>query len=267
MLSYKGVNTAQENRNGYAVLLLHAFPISAEMWEPQLRAIEAAGFMAVAPNSFGIEGSEEKQDWSFTDYAHELAALLDSLHCRKVTVVGLSMGGYQAFAFLKCYPEKIASIVLCDTRSEDDALPARQQRQEFINAIEAHGPEEAVRRMLPNFFSSKTALEKPELPEHAAEMIRKQSNRAIVAAMKAIMTREDATPLLSGITCPVLVLNGEEDRITTPETAAGIQTRIPGALLGILHEAAHLSNMEQPEQFNALLLEHIQALTISSEKT
>ncbi|ABL66268.1 alpha/beta fold hydrolase [Chlorobium phaeobacteroides] len=259
MLSYQCANTDQENRSGYAVLLLHAFPLSAEMWRPQLDALGRAGFVAIAPNSFGIEGSEEKKDWSFTDYAHQLAELLDSLHCRKVTVVGLSMGGYQAFAFLKLYPEKIASIVLCDTRAENDALSSRQQRQEFIIAVQAHGPEEAVRRMLPNYFSSKTAQKKPELPEQAAAMIRKQSGTAIIEAMKAIMTREDATPLLSNITCPVLVLNGEEDRLTTPETAAGIQARIPGALLGILPEAAHLSNMEQPARFNALLLEHIQA--------
>jgi len=75
------------------------------------------------------------------------------------------------------------------------------------------------------------------------------------------MKREDSSSLLPEISCPVLVLNGLEDRLTTPATAAGIAAGIPGAAIELIENAAHLSNMEQPDRFNRLLLDHIRQVT------
>ena len=112
MLTCISANIPKSSTAKHAVLLLHAFPLSAAMWQPQIDALRKAGFTVIAPNSFGIDGSDEKESWSFTDYAHELASLLESLKIEKVTIVGLSMGGYQAFEFYRLYPDKTASLVL-----------------------------------------------------------------------------------------------------------------------------------------------------------
>lgn len=261
MLTYLGANSAACPNKSHAVLFLHAFPLSAGMWRPQLQTLGDAGFTVIAPNAYGINGSDEKENWTFTGYAHETAALLESLHIERATVVGLSMGGYQAFEFYRLYPGKTASLVLCDTRAEGDAPEARSMREEFIHAVENAGAGEAERRMIPNFFTAGTYTMKPELVEEAGEMIRKQPAEVITAAMRAIMMRSDATPLLASIRCPVLVLNGDEDRVTTPETAAVISARIPGSQLLLLSGAGHLSNMEQPEAFNRALLDHIENIS------
>ncbi|MEI8032021.1 MAG: alpha/beta hydrolase [Chlorobiaceae bacterium] len=256
MLTYLTAGPALEG--SHAVLLLHAFPLSAEMWKAQIAALATAGYRVVAPNAYGIEGSEERGEWDFTAYAHGLAALLDSLDIKKATVAGLSMGGYQAFEFWRLYPERTASLVLCDTRAEGDQPAAQANREEFIAAVETLGATEASRRMMPNYFAAKTYIERPELAQEASEMIEKQPPAVINAAMRAIMTRPDSSPLLGIIRCPVLVLNGAEDRLTTPETAAAISDRIPHAKLLLLQEAGHISNLESPEAFNRALLQHLE---------
>ncbi len=257
MLTYLEANTARSGVGQRAVLLLHAFPLSAVMWQPQVDMLERAGYTVIAPNSFGIDGSSEKEGWTFTDYAHELASLLDSLKVEKATIAGLSMGGYQAFEFYRLYPGKTVSLVLCDTRAEADAPAARSAREEFISAVEKNGAGEAAGRMIPNYFTDNTYAMRPELAAQAEAMIIKQSPAVINAAMRAIMTRSDASSLLSAIDCPVLVLNGEEDKLTTKETAESIHARIPGSQLRLLAGAGHISNMEQSSAFNRALLDHL----------
>jgi 3-oxoadipate enol-lactonase len=258
MLTYRAINLTEDSIKNHAVLLLHAFPLSSAMWQLQIEALGGKGYAVIAPNAYGIEGSEEREKWTFTDYAHELAELLDSLKVESATVVGLSMGGYQAFPFYRFYPGKTASLVLCDTRAEADAPAARSVREDFIRAVETGGAEEAVVRMIPNYFTSGTYSTRPDLVTQAATMIRKQPATVITSAMRAIMMRFDATPLLADIHCPVLVLSGKEDKLTTPETAESIHTLIPGSKLRLLEGAGHISNMEQPEAFSSSLLEHIE---------
>lgn len=242
------------------VVLLHAFPLSADMWTPQIAALQAAGFDVVAPQVYGIEGSPEKPGWSMDDYAHDLARLLESLGCQKATIVGLSMGGYQAFAFYRLYPEKTASLVLCDTRANSDAPEAKAARMEFRRAVEELGPAEAARRMLPNFFAQETVEHRPELVGQMRSIIESQQPMVISEAMRAIAERPDSTGMLPSVTCPVLLLNGEKDCVTTPETAASMHRLIPGSRLELLPGSGHLSNLEQPELFNQLLLRHIKSL-------
>ena len=263
MLTYLSAEMAKSGAQGYAVLLLHAFPLSATMWQSQIDALEKAGITVIAPNAYGIDGSAEKKDWTFTDYAHELSTLLESLGVKRVTVVGLSMGGYQAFEFYRLYPDKTVSLVLCDTRADGDTPEARAGREEFIKAVKAGGAEEAIRRMIPNYFTAATYTSKPEVVVLAENIIRKQTGNIITEAMRAIMLRYDATTILPAIHCPVLVLNGTEDKLTTPETAKSISCRIPGSQLRLLAAAGHLSNMEKSGEFNRALLDHIEKVRLT----
>uniref|UniRef100_Q3AQ45 3-oxoadipate enol-lactonase, putative n=1 Tax=Chlorobium chlorochromatii (strain CaD3) TaxID=340177 RepID=Q3AQ45_CHLCH len=255
-------NVTAETAGRYpiTVLLLHAFPLSAAMWQPQIEALEKAGYGVIAPHAYGIEGSPEIAEWNFTDYAVELAQLLESLHIASVTVVGLSMGGYQAFEFYRLYSNKVKSLVLCDTRAEADAPAARATREEFMKAVASTGSAEAIRRMVPNYFSPAAYGANSTLVAQVEAIINKQSPEVINAAMRAIMLRADATPLLGSISCPTLILNGEEDSMTTKETAATIQAGINGSTLQLIAGAGHIANLEQPELFNQALLEHLSLL-------
>lgn len=256
MLKYEG--TARGNAG--TVVLLHAFPVSAAMWEPQVAFLEAEGYGVIAPNVYGFDGSPAKPGWNMHDYARDLAELLDSLGCEKVTVAGLSMGGYQAFAFWKQFPERVTSLVFCDTRANADAPEVKAQRMEFCKAVERDGAGEAAKRMVPNFFARQTCETNPELVSQVQQMILRQPADAISQAMLAIANRPDSTELLPAITCPVLFINGESDVVTTTLTASDMQSRTPGSKLEIIPDAGHLSNLDQPDLFNRILLEHLKSL-------
>jgi 3-oxoadipate enol-lactonase len=85
------------------------------------------------------------------------------------------------------------------------------------------------------------------------------SPEAIANAVMALMTRPDSTPLLSSIHCPTLIIVGEQDTLTPPSLSEEMYRAISVAEYVAVPNAGHLSNLEQPEAFNAALarfLEH-----------
>jgi len=242
------------------VLLLHAFPVSSQMWEPQLAPLAESGYRVIAPAVYGFESTPSRPGWSMDDYARDLARLIEALGWKRATLVGLSMGGYQALAFYRLFPELTASLVLCDTRANADSPEALAGRQAFRKAVMEKGSEEAAARMAPNFFAKETYASNEPLVARTREDIVRQKPEDISEAMRAIAERRDSTELLTEIACPTLIVNGMEDIVTTTEVAAGMHALIPGSKLELIPEAGHLSNLDQPAIFNGILLEHLQSL-------
>ena len=81
-----------------------------------------------------------------------------------------------------------------------------------------------------------------------------------IGALEALKQRADATPGLSAIAVPTLVIVGEDDEITPPPAAEAMAGAIPGARLVVVPAAGHLSNLENPDAFNAALREFVTAL-------
>ncbi|NTU53226.1 MAG: alpha/beta fold hydrolase [Chlorobiaceae bacterium] len=252
--------TGSVGGNAGNLLLLHAFPVSVEMWEPQLSPLAEAGYRVIAPSVYGFDATPGRPGWSMTDYAHDLARLIEALEWGKVTLVGLSMGGYQALAFYRLYPELTASLVLCDTRANTDTPEVLAARQAFRTAVMEKGSEEAAERMVPNFFSKESYTSNPALIARSRENIIRQSPEEISDAMRAIAEREDSTGLLPEITCPTLIICGTEDKVTLPEIASAMQSLIPNSKLELIPDAGHISNLDQPAMFNSILLDHLQSL-------
>jgi 3-oxoadipate enol-lactonase len=242
------------------VLLLHAFPVSAEMWEPQIAPLAESGYRVIAPAVYGFESTPSRPGWSMDDYARDLARLIEALGWSSATVVGLSMGGYQAMAFYRLYPELTASLVFCDTRANADSPEVLAGRQAFRKAVMEKGAEEAAARMVPNFFAKETYASNQPLVEKTRESIVRQAPDDISEAMRAIAEREDSTELLTEIACPTLIICGMDDTVTPPEIATTMHALIPGSKLELIPEAGHLSNLEQPAMFNGILLDHLRSL-------
>src|SRR5947208_2664610 len=84
------------------LVLLHAFPLNARMWEPQL-GLAGRGWHVIAPHVRGIDSPDDtgaRAVMSIDDYAADLIDLIDALHIEDAVFCGLSMGGYLAFALL-----------------------------------------------------------------------------------------------------------------------------------------------------------------------
>ena len=71
------------------VLLLHAFPVSSQMWEPQIAPLAESGYRVIAPAVYGFESTPSRPGWSMDDYARDLARLIEALGWSSATVVGL----------------------------------------------------------------------------------------------------------------------------------------------------------------------------------
>ncbi|MCS6988389.1 MAG: alpha/beta hydrolase [Chloroherpetonaceae bacterium] len=242
------------------VTLLHAFPLSAEMWLPQLDALQSNGYAVLAPHAFGFGGSPAKANWTFNDYADALNALLESLGVSQTTLVGISMGGYKAFAFWRKHPAKVKSLVLCATRAEADSPEAKKTRYEFIDAVLKNGVEEAVARMLPRLLGKTSLDSRPDVVRRVEAIIRQSSPEAIAETLKALAERDDSTPTLPSVNVPTLVLAGAEDALMNEAVLKVIHDGVKHSEMKTIEAAGHLPNLEQPDIFNALLLEHLQSL-------
>ncbi|MBW8866984.1 MAG: alpha/beta fold hydrolase [Acidobacteria bacterium] len=236
-----------------ALVLLHAFPLNARMWERQLTLAEA-GWHVIVPQLRGFDGGTgEPHASSVDDYAGDVIDLLDSLHIDEAVIGGLSMGGYIAFAVLRHAARYVHALVLADTKSQADSPEAVEGRKRLLQTLEAHGAAGVADEMIPKLLGETTRRERPEVVALVRELVLASSSPAIAGAIRALMSRPDSTPLLPTIHVPTLIVVGVEDTVTPVANALEMQRGIAGAELVQIPGAGHLSNLEQPEAFDAAL--------------
>jgi len=241
------------------LVLIHAFPINARMWEPQF-AFADAGWHVVAPQLRRFDGADgEPPAASMDDYAGDVIDLLDALHLGEAVIAGLSMGGYIAFAMFRHAPRYFQGLILADTRPQADTPEAVEGRKRLLAVVREKGAAAVADEMLPKLLGETTRRERPDIVAYVGDLVRSNSADAIAGGISALMSRPDSTSILSTIHCPTLILVGEEDTLTPPPLSRDMQRAIGGAELVVVPHAGHLSSIEQPEAFNAALarfLEH-----------
>lgn len=231
-----------------AVVLLHAFPMSGAMWEPQLEALK--DFHVLIPDLRGFGATPCVAPWLIE---HAAADILETISGPAV-FVGLSMGGYVALQIAAAAPERVKALVLCDTRAEPDANENKIKRAAAIDFVRKNGVEPFLGPFLKDAVANQSAM--PFLKGVAS----KSSPEAVMAAMAALAARPDAVPGLSKITAPTAVLIGSQDKITPLQYAQTMSTRIPGAELHVVPDAGHFSNAENPAAFNGSLVSFLKRI-------
>ena len=241
------------------LVLIHAFPINARMWEPQF-AFADAGWHVVAPQLRRFDGADgEPPAASMDDYAGDVIDLLDALHLGEAVIAGLSMGGYIAFAMFRHAPRYFQGLILADTRPQADTPEAVEGRKRLLAVVREKGAAAVADEMLPKLLGETTRRERPDIVAYVGDLVRSNSADAIAGGISALMSRPDSTSILSTIHCPTLIIVGEEDTLTPPPLSQDMRRAIGGAELAVVPRAGHLSSIEQPEAFNAALahfLEH-----------
>jgi pimeloyl-ACP methyl ester carboxylesterase len=235
------------------LVLIHGFPLSARMWEPQLELAEL-GWRIIVPYLRGFDGAPPSQvATSVDDYAGDIIDLLDGLHVDQAVIGGLSMGGYITFALFRHAPRYFRAMVLADTRAQADPPEAVEGRRAMMTAVQERGVAAAAAEMLPKLVCDMTRSNRPEVVETLRAMMLGNSADVVAGAITALMNRPDSRPGLSTIHCPTLVVVGQEDVITPPAMSEDMQRAIAGAELVVIPDAGHMANMEQPAAFNAAL--------------
>jgi pimeloyl-ACP methyl ester carboxylesterase len=202
------------------VILLHGWPLSEQMWEPQVTALREAGIEPLVPRLYGRGPSIDS--WAaqlLRDYDDQLVA------------VGASMGGYCALALARRAPEHIVGMVLVASRASADSFERRREREDIIAVLREKGvPPE---------------LETEEPAEHLA------------VAQEAMRDRMDLSGIAASFGGPLLVCVGDRDELVSVEESSELASSALRGTLEVFPEAGHFPSIEQPERFNEVLLEFV----------
>jgi pimeloyl-ACP methyl ester carboxylesterase len=224
------------------------------MWTPQIRGLRRdAGILAPALLGLGESRLGPEAAPSMDDYADDVLAWMDETGISRAVVAGLSMGGYVAFAMWRRAPQRVAALVLLDTKAEADGEEARRGRVATRETIAARGMEAVVDGMLEKVLGSTTRRSRPDVVAQVRRMILETDPRGAMAALDALRGRPDSSGTLAGIDVPVTVLVGEEDALTPPDVARDMAARIPGARLVAVPRAGHVTSLEAPDEVTEAL--------------
>ena len=239
---------------GPAVLFLHAFPLGLVMWDAQARVL-APAHQVIRFDARGFGGSPPGDGLlTMERIADDAAALLDHLDVSQAVVCGCSMGGYAAFAMVRRHADRLRGLILQDTRAGADGEEARQSRATLAEKVRKQGAVAAAEAFLPRLLGETTHKQQPEVVSLVREIILSTSPRGIADALAGLSARADSTTTLREIRVPTLVVVGAEDVLTPVEEAEALQRGITGSRLALIPKAGHLSNLENPDAFNEVLI-------------
>lgn len=239
------------------VMLSHSLAANLGMWDPQMKAL-TAGFRVLRYDTRGHGATDAPAGaYSLEQLADDAVALLAALGIQKTHWIGLSMGGMIGQTLALKAPERLASLVLCDTSSRVPA-EAKPMWDERIRIAETQGLEPLVEPTIGRWFTAPFRERRREVVDRVRAMIRATDPRGYVGCCHAIAAL-NLTDRLSAIRVPTLVVVGEDDPGTPVAAARVIHEQIKGSELTIIPSASHLSNIEQPEAFTAAVTGFLRA--------
>jgi pimeloyl-ACP methyl ester carboxylesterase len=235
---------------GAAVLLLHAFPLNSSMWAAQIGPLSNR-FRVIAPDVRGFGESRPASPWTVEEMADDLDEFLGKLGVTDCAVVGVSMGGYIALPFWLRHRERVRQLVLANSRARADNETEKNGRNEMIAAIQQNGAAILPDRMLPRLLKPNPSADSVRIVRGMIEAV---DPAAAAYAVMAMRDRPDFSSVLHRVDRPTLVITGEDDVIIRLEDARATADTIPGARFVTIPNSGHLSNLENPEEFNRALL-------------
>ena len=244
--------------DGELVVFLHGVGGNRGNWRDQLLAL-APRYHAAAWDARGYGDSDDlASPLSMSDFSADLLRVLDYFAADRAHLVGLSMGGLIAQEFVHRNPERVRSLVLADTgmglREGDDAAWVEDfLRSRKAPLLAGRTPADIAPAIAATLVSENAS---PAARDRVIDSLSALRTPSYLEALETV-TRFRNPLVHASVRVPTLVIVGEHDRLTPPAAARSLATRIPGARLEVLPGAGHLSNIEQPEAFNHLLIEFL----------
>lgn len=246
---------------GTPIVFIHGFPFDKWMWENQLDFFKEQ-YRVIAYDVRGHGNTTPGTD-SFTmdKFVEDLFRFMDALQIKKANICGLSMGGYIALNAILKNPERIASLVLCDTQCAADSEEGVKKRMDTVASIREKGLVDYTKDSIIKLFSETSRVDNQEAVRLIEQTILHTSVTTICNTLVALAGRRETCSSLHMIKVPVFIMVGEVDQITPLTAAKKIQDGIPGSILHVIEHAGHVSNLENPESFNR----HLKKFLISIE--
>jgi 3-oxoadipate enol-lactonase len=227
------------------------------MWRTQREAVQDRAVLTLPLP--GFDGHPRMAEPSMDGYARDLLASLDKAGVTRAIFCGLSLGGYVLFGVLRQAPERVAGLILADTRTSIDTPDRRTARLRSIDTAWQRGPSAIADDMIPGLISATTHRERPDVAAELRQLIESQSAGAIADGLQAMLTRPDSAAVLSSVRVPTLIVVGSDDAITPLADAESMHRAIAGSRLVVIPGAGHMSNMEAPQVFNDAVTDFLRA--------
>jgi pimeloyl-ACP methyl ester carboxylesterase len=226
------------------LVLVPGLGCSARLYSPQIEALWRFGPVTVADHT---------RDETMEAIAKRVLANAPP----RFALAGLSMGGFISFAILRLAPERVDRVAFLDTNARADVPERAAEREKFIAMAQAGKFAEVNAALTPRYLH----------PDHRGEAFRRIVDQmaadvgveGFIRQQRAIMSRPDSRPMLSGIKCPTLVLVGDADQATPPELSKEIAGGIAGSKLVVVKDCGHLSTIEQPDAVNSAMIDWLQS--------
>jgi pimeloyl-ACP methyl ester carboxylesterase len=241
----------EDGGRGPAVLLSHGYSATGAMWAPQ-RAILEARWRLITWDMRGHGQTQSPADPA--RYSEELTvadmrALLQHLGVVRAVVGGLSLGGYLSLAFYRAYPDMVRALVICDSgpgyRNADARAAWNQRAQDRARELERDGLD-ALRASSREMQEAMRHHRSAQGLAHAARGMLAQRGSAVI----------DSLP---DVRVPTLIVVGDRD-VPFIAPCEYMAKKIVGARLEVMRDAGHASNLDQPDAFNAVLIDFLGAL-------
>ncbi len=223
--------------------------MDASFWGPMWREL-AADVTLLTPEFPGFGSAPADLAPTIAGFAAHVAELIAAEDAGPAIVVGLSLGGYVALALAVEHPGTVAALVLANTRAEADTLDAQRAREHAIDTVRIDGLDTYLADLVPRLMSPSAER---EAWERAYALGETQDPDAVCAALEALRDRPDRTMDLTGIGVRTIVIGGQDDAVTPREAVAALAGAIVGATLEIIPGAGHLSALERPAEFAAIV--------------
>lgn len=242
-------NCRVDGERGSWVLLSHGLATDISMWDELTDALKDR-YRVLRYDARGHGGTAATEgDYTLDQLVADAAGILDAFGAEQAHFAGLSMGGMIALGLMLDYPKRIKSAVIADSRhtTTPQFTEAWLERAE---AVRKGGIEAIVRSTVSRWSSAGLAERKPVVIKRMETMIRNTSDQGYCGCAAAL-ARLNYGPRLGEINTPTLVLCGSEDHGAPPENTRQMHSMIKGSRFLEIEQAGHISNIEQPEIFNA----------------
>jgi len=251
-------HVAEGPERGEVVVLSGSLGSDTRMWDPQVKPLVDAGFRVVRYDHRGHGDSPvPRGPYSLDDLGADAIALLDGLGVPHAHWVGLSLGGMVGMWVAAHHPQRIQGLALCCTSAR--IRPAKMWADRAAT-VRTEGTRAVAEAVIDRWFTPTWRAANRERSAEFQQMVAATSAEGYASCCTAI-ERMDLFGALPRIAAPTLVIAAADDPATPPEHGVRIVGGIPNSRLEVVEQAAHLGNVEQPQQFTELLLAHLKGIT------
>jgi pimeloyl-ACP methyl ester carboxylesterase len=256
----------EELGNGPPLVLVHGFSCGVRSWDPQIQAFsDTRRVIAYDVRGFGMSDAPERpEDYSQALSVADLAALLEHLRTERAAIGGLSMGGNIALNLAIAHPDKVAALVIADTGAgSDDTADWIAAAHRFAETAERGGVEAFADLACANPLFGRYIAQDPQRERFIRSCLTVHRVRGIAHTAREVLCKRPTLyalePQLRALHVPTLLIVGEHDAPCV-KVHEYLARTIPGARSVVLPGLGHLTNLEAPHAFNALVREFLDAV-------